>query len=178
MLNRFAIAPLSRDAFVILTAGNGDAIPRKIKKINQKMIVGARAPVKIPPGDTSLLKYFFSMATPAGLGALAMIVRPPPHGPQLDGFKSFAECLPHQVFIHSFGHQLRDIAFLQSLSDFVGTLLDFFSTALIVLCCASTAAAGSAASAGSVNKKSRAGTNNSMMDPIFHVRFMASVSKA
>ena len=89
----------------------------------------------------------------------------PTDGPQLDSFKTLLKGFFNEFFIDALINQLRDVVSLEPLSDFVGTLLDFFSTALIVLCCASTAAAGSAASAGSVNKKSRAGTNNSMMDP-------------
>ena len=42
------------------------------------MTVGTRAPPTMPGGDTSSLKYFLRIATPAGLGALAIMVSPPP----------------------------------------------------------------------------------------------------
>ena len=42
------------------------------------MMVGIKAPPNMPGGDPSLLKYFLRIDTPAGLGALAMMVRPPP----------------------------------------------------------------------------------------------------
>ena len=47
---------------------------RNTGKIIHAIAVGNRAPTRIPPGDTSLLKYFFGIETPAGLGALAMMV--------------------------------------------------------------------------------------------------------
>ena len=42
------------------------------------MTVGIRAPFRIPIGETSSLKYFFRIDWPAGLGALAIMVSPPP----------------------------------------------------------------------------------------------------
>src|SRR5687768_10078719 len=49
-----------------------------IKKNRAAIKVGITAPAARPSGETESLKNFPRIETPAGLGALAMTVRPPP----------------------------------------------------------------------------------------------------
>ena len=50
----------------------------KMRKANHKIAVGNRAAMQMLPGETSSSKKVFRMLSPAGLGALAITVNPPP----------------------------------------------------------------------------------------------------